>query len=107
MWAPIRRNFSVDEEKVLHHVPYIGDEVVNDEDWQNELLEFYENRVHLPADDFLADDILADLVDVMVSKVWSEENTTLPKNQKAPAQRMFDIKLINNFNIYFIQKQSS
>lgn len=86
MWAPIHKNVIVEDENILHHVPYIGDDVVNDDDWQNELLEFYENRVHMPADDYMTDDVLSDLVDVLVSKAWSKDNKPLPMSIRGPAE---------------------
>ena len=91
MWAPIHKNVIVEDENILHHVPYIGDDVVNDDDWQNELLEFYENRVHMPADDYMTDDVLSDLVDVLVSKAWSKDNKPLPMSIRGPAERKFNL----------------
>lgn len=107
MWAPIHKNVIVEDETILHHVPYIGDDVVNDDDWQNELLEFYENRVHMPSDDYLTDDILSDLVDVLISKVWSEDDINLPPDLKGPTERKFYlVSLYLIIYSFFFLKQS-
>ena len=88
-WAPLLRNVLAPDETTLHHVPYIADSVVNDIEWQDDLLELYDDRVHMPAEHFMTDDILSDTVDVITGQAWGEGDVVMwPRTLKAPAERM-------------------
>ncbi|XP_017492624.1 PREDICTED: histone-lysine N-methyltransferase EZH2-like, partial [Rhagoletis zephyria] len=86
-WAPLLRNVLAPDETTLHHVPYIADSVVNDIEWQDDLLELYDDRVHMPAEHFMTDDILSDTVDVITGQAWGEGDIVMwPRTLKAPAE---------------------
>ncbi|XP_075676611.1 histone-lysine N-methyltransferase E(z) [Dermatophagoides pteronyssinus] len=74
VWAPVMKNVHIDDETTLHHIPYLGDNILKKEDnFIEELLTNYDGKIHTEKENF-TDEILVELIDKLSPSIPVDQN---------------------------------